>query len=86
MTLDENGNVYVGTSDRTVAAPVLIISSDGSTTEALYPGIVEPGAERLVWGTGSSLYISRGSVSTITTRRVLRLDVGKNGAPDYGRK
>jgi hypothetical protein len=85
MTLDENGNVYVGTSDRVVVAPVLMISSDGSTSEALYWGILEAGAERLVWGTGNSLYLARGSASQITNRRVFRIDVGKKGAPDYGR-
>ncbi|MDZ7309707.1 MAG: IPT/TIG domain-containing protein [candidate division KSB1 bacterium] len=85
MTIAEDGNVYVGTNDRTVTNPILMISSDGSQSEALYSGILDPGAERMVWGTGNSLYVSRG-FSGITTRRVLRIDMGKKGAPDYGRK
>lgn len=86
MALDEQGNVYVGTTDRTVAAPLLMISSDGTTSDALYAGILELGAERIVWGTGKSFYLSRGSASAVQSRRVFRLEMDKNGAPDYGRR
>ena len=86
MAIDEQGNVYVGTNSTTLATPLLIVRSDGSATEALYSGILDPSAERLVWGNGNSLYLSRGSVSAIRDRRVLRIDLGKKGAPDYGRR
>jgi hypothetical protein len=38
----------------------------------------------MIWGNGNYLYINRGGTPEI--RRVIRIDMGKPGAPYYGRE
>lgn len=81
LTFAQDGEIYVGTNH---ADPILRIKTDGSS-EALYKGLLGPNATHLVWGNGDYLYMNRGSTQP-ENRRVYRIDMGKKGAPYYGRK
>jgi hypothetical protein len=81
ITFAEDGDLYVGTSN---TDPILVIHPDGST-EPLYPGILKPTAGQLVWGNGDYLFVNRTSKDP-NLRRVIRVAMGKKGAPYYGRQ
>jgi hypothetical protein len=72
--------MYVGTDN---VDPILIVKHDGSL-ETLYPGLLEPTAGSLVWGSGTYLYQNRTNAD-VAIRRLIRVDAGKTGAPYYGR-
>lgn len=81
ITFSQDGEIFVGTNH---ADPILRIKTDGAT-EPLYPGLLKPDATHIVWGNGDHLYMNRGSTQA-SNRRVYRIDMGKKGAPYYGRK
>ncbi len=81
LTFSEDGEMYVGTNN---VNPILRIKPDGSA-EAIYKGLLKPEATHLVWGNENYLYMNRGSAQP-ENRRVIRIDMGKKGAPYYGRK
>ncbi len=80
ITFSSDGDLYVGT-DHT--DPILIIKPDDSI-ETLYPGLLVGPAGSLVWGTGTYLYQNRTSDDD-NVRRLIRISIGKTGAPYYGR-
>ncbi len=81
LTFSEDGDIYVGTNN---VDPILRIKPNGSS-EAVYKGLLKPDATHLVWGNGDFLYVNRGGTQP-ENRRVLRIDMGKKGAPYYGRR
>lgn len=81
ITFSQDGEIYVGTNN---ADPLLRILPDGRS-EAVYKGLLQPEATHLVWGNGDYLYMNRGSTQA-ELRRVIRIDMGKKGAPYYGRR
>ena len=81
ITFSQEGEIYVGTN---YVDPILRIKTGGSS-EALYRGLLHPNATHLVWGNGDFLYMNRGNTQP-ENRRVYRIDMGKKGAPYYGRK
>ncbi|OGC07773.1 hypothetical protein A2V82_03515 [candidate division KSB1 bacterium RBG_16_48_16] len=60
----------------------MIVHKDGST-EPLYYGLFLSPATNLVWGNGNSLYINRGAAYEAV--QVVAVEMGKPGAPYYGR-
>jgi hypothetical protein len=80
LAIAADGTVYVGCDN---ADPILVVPTSG-TPSALYPGVLSPPATQLIWGTGEYLYCNRDH-SVGANRRVIRIAMGKNGAPDYGR-
>lgn len=81
LTFSEDGEIYVGTNN---ADPILRLNPQGAA-EAIYKGLLKPEATHLVWGNENYLYMNRGSAQP-ENRRVIRIDMGKKGAPYYGRK
>jgi hypothetical protein len=81
LAIAADGTIYVGSDN---ADPVLAIPPGGSPS-ALYPGVLSPPATQLIWGTGQYLYCNRDH-AVGANRRVIRIAMGKNGAPDYGRQ
>jgi hypothetical protein len=84
ITFSADGDMYVGTN-----APdaIIVIHSDG-TFEPLYPGVLFPTSNNLCWGAGpysKYLFVSR-QTETASTTRVMKVYIGKEGAPYYGRK
>ncbi|MEW6511797.1 MAG: IPT/TIG domain-containing protein [Bacteroidota bacterium] len=81
LAIAADGTIYVGSDN---ADPILMIPP-GGTPSALYPGVLRPPATQLIWGTGQYLYCNRDH-AVGANRRVIRIAMGKNGAPDYGRQ
>lgn len=87
IAIAEDGDIYLG-SDHKNGVHVI---RQGIAT-ALYPGVLEAPAGQLMWGNGQFLYINRYATNSTSPtvipekRRVIKLFVGKKGAPDYGRQ
>jgi hypothetical protein len=79
LTFSLDGDMYIGTDN---ASPVLIVHKDGST-EPLYKGLILSPATNLVWGNGNILYVNRGA--SYEAVQVVEVEMGKPGAPYYGR-
>jgi hypothetical protein len=92
LTFSADGDMYVGMSNHE-QYPILVFhpNADGTYTstscEPLYydPSILEPVTDNIVWGNGQILYLNRGTTFDTGTNRLMRLGMGKNGAPYYGR-
>jgi hypothetical protein len=80
ITFSADGDMYVGTD---AASAIIIVHSDG-TFEPLYPGVLEPTSNSLAWGIKQFLYVARRS-DDATKRRVIKINMLKDGAPYYGR-
>jgi len=80
ITFSSDGGLYVGTD---YTDPILVIKPDNSI-ETLHPGLLQAPAEGLVWGTGTYLYQNRVNADPMI-RRLIRISIGKTGAPYYGR-
>lgn len=81
LAIAADGTIYVGCDN---TDPILFIPPSGSPA-ALYPGVLSPPATQLIWGTGQYLYCNRDNALG-SKRRVIRIAMEKNGAPDYGRQ
>ncbi len=62
MAFAANGDLLLGTD---AADPMLVVSPD-RTAAPLYPGVLNGTAISLAWGTGSTLYMTRGRTDTVT--------------------
>ncbi len=83
LAIAADGTIYVGSSN---ADPILAIPP-ADTAFTLYPGVLSPPASQLIWGTGQYLYCNRDNTNPTGPRpRIIRIAMGKNGAPDYGRQ
>lgn len=84
ITFAEDGDMYVGMSDDPTY-PILVIHSD-NTYEPLYHDstILMVIADQIVWGNGLSGYINRG-ISSTSGIKIVRIGMGKPGAPYFGR-
>lgn len=80
ITFSEDGDMYVGTDGESA---IIIVHPDG-TFEPLYRGVLEPTSNSLSWGSKQFLYVARRS-DDATKRRVIRINMLKNGAPYFGR-
>ena len=78
ITFSKDGEMYIGTN---LADPILIMKN--GTLEPLYPGILTPTVGNLVWGEGNYLYAT--VIDAQGSTRLIRIDVGKPGAPYFGR-
>ena len=75
-----DGDMYIGTSG---AEAIVVVHPDGSH-EPLYPGVIEPESNSMVWGNGNYLYICRRN-DDVSKRRIIKLNMLKKSAPYYGR-
>ena len=81
LTFAQDREIYAGTNN---INPILRLKPDGSSA-ALYSGLLGADATHIVWGNGDYLYMNRGN-RVASNRRVYRIDMGKKGAPYYGRR
>jgi hypothetical protein len=77
FTFDKDGNMYIGTD---FIHPVMKVT-DG-VADIYYKGILPGPAKQIVWGTGNAMYMLLNAASEVT---VIRIDMGIEGAPYYGR-
>ncbi len=81
MAIAKDGDILLGTDG---AETIIVLHPDGSF-EPLYPGVLEPPASVMVWGNGNYLYVNRRSVDG-AKKRIIRINLLKEGAPYYGRQ
>ena len=89
ITFSADGDMFIGTDN---AVPLIVVHPDGSAG-AFYPGVLKSQptqSMQLAWGTGTYLYVNRDQPGTPSPtspipRGVTRVDIGKLGAPYYGR-
>lgn len=87
IAIAEDGDIYFGSDHKN---PIHVIRQ--GTATALYPGVLEAPAGQLMWGNGEFLFINRYATNSTSPtvipekRRIIKMFVGKKGAPDYGRK
>ncbi len=81
LAIAADSTIYIGCDN---VDPILAIPPSGSPAP-LYPGVLSPPATQLIWGPGEYLYCNRDHADG-PKRRVIRIAMGKSGAPDYGRQ
>ena len=82
LTFAKDGTMYVGTD---AAEAIVAVNPDGSYG-GLYPGVIEPTAYYMVWDNSQYLFVNRRNESDLTKRRIIKLNMFKEGAPYYGRQ
>lgn len=80
ITFSEDGDMYIGAEDGNA---ITVLHPDGDA-EPLFPTILFPPATVFCWGNDQYLYVNRKS-ATPSEQRLIRITMGKNGAPYYGR-
>jgi hypothetical protein len=82
MTISEDGNIYVATD---YTDPILSLSPTGEVSK-LYYGYLNTEVNHLMWGGGNYLYVLTDvGVTFAEGNKVIRINMGKKGAPYYGR-
>jgi hypothetical protein len=90
ITFAEDGDMYIGADSTLTSHAVIVAHPDAQgnyseqNSEPLYDVLLVPPANILYWGSGQYLYLNRRSINT-DEKRLLRLTMGKNSAPYYGR-
>ncbi|NQU28857.1 MAG: hypothetical protein HQ528_11250 [Candidatus Marinimicrobia bacterium] len=79
ITFDHEGFMYIGADG---AEPISVLST-GNSIEILYPNVISGPINKMVWGTGDYLYVNSGKLDN---KKTWRINVGKTGAPYYGRQ
>lgn len=82
LAIAADGDIYIGTK---ASEAIVVVHPDGSH-EPLYPGLLEPESYALSWGNGVYLYVVRRNDVDVDKRRIIRVNMQKNGAPYYGRQ
>lgn len=79
LTFSADGEMYLGTNH---PEGTFVLRPDGSH-EVLYPGLVAPTVYAMSWGEGNLLFAIQ---QLSNTSNLIKIDVGKPGAPYYGRR
>jgi hypothetical protein len=91
ITFAEDGDLYVGADSTIISDAITVIHPDGNgnylpeNAEPLFSSVLMPPATNLTWGTGQYLYVNRRSLSK-DFKRIIRVTMGKNSAPYFGRR
>jgi len=80
INFSADGMLYLGTDGREA---IFTFDANGKI-EPLYPGVIEPESYTMCWGNSSYLYITRRN-DDAAKKRVIKLNMLKDGAPYYGR-
>lgn len=78
ITFSEDGVLFIGTNYKN---PIIAVYPDLSHEE-WYAGVLASPADKFAWGNGTDLYYTVGAVGA---RTIIKINMGLNGAPDYGR-
>jgi len=80
FTFDSDGNMYLATDN---ADGILIYNPVDSSHDVLFPGLIAPNIWAFCWSEGNFLFAVQQLESY---SNILKIDVGKTGAPYYGRQ
>ena len=86
ITFSETGQLFIGTDNSNDSIDPILILSDESVLEPLYPGQLLQPAHHLLWGNDIYMYVNRYKSSNDEIRRVIKVNMLKNGAPYHGRQ
>lgn len=79
ITFNSDGDMYVGTN----GPDAMLLVRPDLTYEQYYPGLFKPDAINFAWGKGSTLYVSRGGLTS--SHVIISVNTLKTSAPYYGR-
>ncbi len=82
ITFAADGDLFVGTDS--LAGSLIVVRPD-KTAEKFYPGLISNRISAMSYGPGSELFLSRTGVSD-ASKKILRVNTQKQGAPYYGRQ
>ncbi len=91
ITFAADGDLYVGADSTVISKAITILHPDASgnylpqNAEPLFPTVLIPPATVMVWGNDQYLYVNRRTVNN-ANKRIIRITMGKNSAPYYGRR
>jgi hypothetical protein len=95
LTFAADGQMYIAISPLSTSSnpidPIMYLNTDGSFG-VWYPGLITSSISNLAWGTGTEMYAIRKKYITsaatpvqIFNQSILRIDMERLGAPEYGR-
>ncbi|TFH01812.1 MAG: hypothetical protein E4H13_03870 [Calditrichales bacterium] len=90
FTFAEDGDMYIGCDSTAISEAIIVArpTANGeyhtADAEPLFKVLLIPPATKLCWGAGQYMYMNRRSNNT-EEKNLLRLTIGKNSAPYYGR-
>lgn len=90
ITFAEDGELYIGVDSTDISEAITVVAPEGDSyplenARSLYDVLLIPPASVFCWGTDQYLYMNRRSKSD-ADKVLLRLTMGKNTAPYYGRQ
>ena len=91
LTFAEDGDLYIGVDSTSISEAITVVHPTAGweylpeNAGALYEVLIIPPATVFCWGTDQYLYVNRRSNSD-PEKVLLRLTMGKNTAPYYGRQ
>ncbi len=91
ITFADDGDLYVGSDSTTISNAITILHPDGNgdylveNAEPLFDVLLIPPANNFCWGSDQFLYVNRRS-NNPKEKRIIRVTMGKNSAPYYGRQ
>ncbi|MBU0473748.1 MAG: IPT/TIG domain-containing protein [Bacteroidetes bacterium] len=94
ITFSAEGQMYIATTaspkNEAPVDPIMVVKSDGSFS-TLYAGVISSSSSRLSWGSGTEMFIIKErfpidrALSAIFSQNILKLNMVKAGAPEFGR-
>ena len=94
LTFSADGQMYIATSplsdNSDPVDPIMFVNSDGSFG-TWYAGLAESSVSSFTWGIGTNMYIIRDrfpvdrAVDAVFTQSILKVDMERLGAPEFGR-
>ncbi len=90
ITFAEDGELYIGVDSTDISESITVVEPTGDSylpenARSLYDVLLIPPASVFCWGTDQYLYMNRRSASD-AQKVLLRLTMGKNSAPYFGRQ
>ncbi len=80
LTFAKDGTLYLGTNHPKYGIFVVNANKEG---EPLYPGLIEPQVYAMTWPAGNAIFAV---VQFPGGSKIIKVNVGKEGAPYYGRR
>lgn len=94
LTFAADGQMYISTTPLSLTSEpidqIMFVNADGSFG-IWYPGLITSYIANLAWGTGTEMYVIRNrypldkTIAPTSGQNILRIDMERLGAPEYGR-
>ncbi len=81
LTFSESGTMYIATNGTN---PIIVVYPNGAFS-SWYKELIDPEIISFTWSSGTTLFATRKAVEGVSTQTILKIDMEKSGAPDFGR-